>query len=485
MSANGKKRARLAPDKKRRRRQAILMRILVGIVLAGLLVGLFFGVRSAYRRIRGWVDSVMNDPLLESSSVAETTSHVPVETTTVLSADDETVRYAEVLAEASRIAAYYDYDGAIACLQNEKDYARSDLLQKTVQDYLRIKTTLVKTDITKICQLYFRSLIVDPEMAFKSREKDNYNQTMTTVEEFRRILEQLYENGYVLIRLHDMAYTDASGRFVQGAVMLPEGKKPLVLSFDDVSYTDSMKRDGFASRVVLDENGDPACEYINRNGSTSVGEFDAIPILEHFVQEHPDFSYKGARGILALTGYQGVLGYRTGTLYGNPEDPDYKLAYAQINVADERALAYRVINRLKELGWEFASQTWGLINMKKADTERIERDLKRWQDEVGSLLDGGSDILIFPYGLDFGSWRSYSGDDAVCVLLKSMGYRYFCPVDSYNIPWVQFNSGEGYLRQGRVNLDGYALYYRREKLAQFIDAASVFDEARPVPVPEY
>lgn len=33
--------------------------------------------------------------------------------------------------------------------------------------------------------------------------------------------------------------------------------------------------------------------------------------VEAFIQEHPDFSNNGARGILGLTGYNGILGYRT------------------------------------------------------------------------------------------------------------------------------------------------------------------------------
>ena len=486
MSTNGTGRPRTVQDRNRRRRRAILIRILVGIVLVGMTVGAFFGVRAAYRGIRDWVNSVMNDPMLESTSVPpEQTETEPEETTTPLSTEDEQIRYADVLREAAHIAASYDYDGAIACLQAQKDYARSELLQKTVQDYLRTKTTLVKTDITKICHVFFRSLIVEPELAFSSREKNNYNQTMTTAEEFRRILQQMYENGYVLIRLHDMAYMDESGAFVQGAIMLPEGKTPFVLSVDDLSYPEELKREGFASRIVLDGSNNPVCEYVTREGSTVTGEYDVVPILESFIREHPDFSYKGARGVLALTGYEGVLGYRTSTVYDNPEDPAYKPEYAAINMADERAMAAKVLKRLKELGWEFACQSWAHINMQKADQDRLEADILRWRDEVGTLLDGGTDILLFPFGLDFGSWRSYSADDPKYAFLKSVGFRYYCPVDSYTIPWVQFNSSEAYLRQGRVNLDGYALYYRKEKLSVFFNADQVFDSARPVPVPEY
>ena len=40
-------------------------------------------------------------------------------------------------------------------------------------------------------------------------------------------------------------------------------------------------------------------------------ELDATPILDEFVYEHPDFSLNGAKAIFSLTGYCGILGYRT------------------------------------------------------------------------------------------------------------------------------------------------------------------------------
>ena len=45
-----------------------------------------------------------------------------------------------------------------------------------------------------------------------------------------------------------------------------------------------------------------------------------VPLIDAFVKKHPDFSYRGAKGTLALTGYNGVLGYRTSkSQYGDNE----------------------------------------------------------------------------------------------------------------------------------------------------------------------
>ncbi len=95
-------------------------------------------------------------------------------------------------------------------------------------------------------------LVVDPAKAFDGQsDQDGYNQVMTTVEEFKKILQTMYDKGYVLVRLHDLAYetTDETGKTVMkaGDIMLPEGKLPFVMSQDDLCYYPYMDGDGFAS----------------------------------------------------------------------------------------------------------------------------------------------------------------------------------------------------------------------------------------------
>ncbi|MBP3728713.1 MAG: polysaccharide deacetylase [Lachnospiraceae bacterium] len=474
---------KLSPsERQRRRRKAIALRILTGIVVAGLATGLFFAVRAAYRGIRGWVDSVMNDPLLETTTRSASTEASTVPPTT----EDEKARYAQLLNQAEELALSYDYDGAMALIQSHGEFGRSAALQEAYQGYLKIKTTLKKVDISEVYHVFFHSLIVEPDRAFADpADRDGYNQVMTTMDEFNAMMDQMYERGFVLVKLHDMAYTNEQGEFVKGSIFLPEGKKPFVLSVDDVSYYDYMRGDGFASKVLLDSQNQLTCEYVKRDGSVVTGDYDVIPLLERFIRLHPDFSYKGARGCIALTGYEGILGYRTAPMYGDPTHEDYKPEFARINVAQEREEAARVAARMEELGWEFASHSWGHINMDKVDIGWLQNDMTKWKNEVDSLLGNDTDILIFAFGVDFGSWRPYTQEDPKYRLLKSMGFRYFCPVDSFNIPWVQFSASEGFLRHGRVNLDGYEMYYKKDKCDIFFDTETVFDKSRPLPVPTY
>lgn len=131
---------------------------------------------------------------------------------------------------------------------------------------------------------------------------------MTTVSEFKKMIQSMYEKGYVLVSPHDMAVVNDDGTMSRGKIMLPEGKIPFVLSEDDVSYYHYMDDDGFATKLVIDDNGDIKCEYKKADGTVVTGDYDVVPILDSFIKQHPDFSYHGRKGILAMTGYNGVLG---------------------------------------------------------------------------------------------------------------------------------------------------------------------------------
>ena len=103
--------------------------------------------------------------------------------------------------------------------------------------------------------------------------------------------------------------------------MLPQGKIPFVMSLDDLSYYHSYDGRGTATRMIIGEDGKPTCEYVQADGTTVTGSYDCVPLLDDFLEVHPDFSYKGAKGTIALTGYNGILGYRTDYCYRDRVDP--------------------------------------------------------------------------------------------------------------------------------------------------------------------
>lgn len=401
-------------------------------------------------------------------------------------ADDE---IDTLIAQADKIALGYDYDRAEALLNDSGLDLSDSRITEALSRYEEEKSALVPADVKNATHVFFHTLIMDTAKAFDGdHDSFGYNSVMTTKDEFLKILEEMYKRDYVLVRIHDIAYeaTDESGNtsFVWGNVLLPEGKKPFVMSQDDVCYYPYMDDDGFASRIVVGDDGKPTCEMTMNDGSTSRGSYDLVPLLEDFIEEHPDFSYKGARAIIAVTGYEGIFGYRTSSSYA--ESPTYEA---------DREEAARVAQCLRDNGWELASHSWGHLQLGVAsdptkgfaiDKTRFTTDTDKWEAEVESLI-GPTDILIYPFGNDIADWHPYNDENSRFTYLESKGFRYFCNVDASTPSWIQ--KGSNYLRMARRNLDGYRLYEdmvqtdpAKKRLTDLFDAAQIFDAARPTPV---
>ena len=234
----------------------------------------------------------------------------------------------------------------------------------------------------------------------------------------------MYDKGYVMVSVYDMAQAN-EGKIVPGKILLPPGKIPFVLSQDDVCYYHYMDGDGYATKLIVDENGDIKNEYIEDDGSVSVGDYDMVPLIDRFVEEHPDFSYRGAKGIVALTGYNGILGYRTDISYQErPADLDENKVewldnHPDFDLEKEREEARKVAEAMKEGGWLFASHTWGHQNVGDVSLEKLQEDTQKFLDNVSPLI-GGTNIIIFAFGTDLTISEDYSGEKF--EYLKSAGF---------------------------------------------------------------
>ncbi len=388
----------------------------------------------------------------------------------------------QLKANADRLAMMYDYDAAIQLVQSYEGYENETVLTEAIVTYEEQKAACVPwADNTKISHCFFHSLIADTSLALgpNSGTRDGYNRYMTTIEEFEKILQQMYDRGYVLVGIHDISeivvQEDGTEKMVMKKILLPEGKIPFVMSQDDVNYYDYMDGEGFATKIVIGEDGKPTCEYIQKDGTVVTGDYDLVPVLDRFVEAHPDFSYRGAKAILAITGYEGTLGYETAA-YRYDEvkhlvglSADEKKAMLE----SEKEACREVVAALKADGYEFASHSYGHGNMQTNSVEKFKYDMNRWMNEVGSLL-GETDVFIYPFGADICDWRGYQGEKYEYAIAN--GFRYFCNVDSAQY-WVQMKND--YLRQGRINFDGERMMKDPDKLKFFFDVESVLDPTRP------
>ncbi|MBR5509136.1 MAG: polysaccharide deacetylase family protein [Lachnospiraceae bacterium] len=371
---------------------------------------------------------------------------------------EETVE--PLLKEAQELAHGYFYEEALDILNHiPEEFTADKEVTAAITQYTTAQDSFIPYD-QPIRHIFFHSLIVDTSLAFDGDYMENgYNYWMTTADEFKAMLNELYANQYILIDIHDLCeeQTDENGNvtLIAKQPLVPKGKIPLVLSVDDVNYYEYMKNDGFARKLLLDENGDVKNLYIDQNGQESIGDYDVVPILDAFVKEHPDFSLRGVKGIIAETGYEGTLGYRT----HDPENP---------NLEEDKASAKAVADRMRETGWQFAVHGYGHRHTAKISYNTLASDTKKWKEEVGSLV-GDTDIYIYPYGEEV----DYPSDKL--RYLQSEGFRYFCGVWSKAFVSVK----DTYVRQSRCNLDGFTMKTRPEAIADLFDVSRVLDETRP------
>ncbi len=461
------------------------------LVLIPILAVILLGCLAAAIYLPTWLDGPpeLSQPTAPTVTVPPTTAPTETAPPTEAPTPEEAISLME---QASFIAAGYDYEKAITLLKESTYYAQVPEMAELVAQYEAAAKTLVRYPTPeKTPHIFFHSLIADPSRAFDGDgDSGGYNMYMNTVSEFIAIMEQMYAKGYVLVSPYDVAYeyTDETGtHFKYGDIYLPEGKQPFLLSQDDVNYYSYMvgtgdgknstpifadkNGDGFAHKIVIGADGFPTCEYMDKDGNILTGDYDLVPVLEKFIQEHPDFSYRGARAMLGVTGFEGVLGYRT--------KPSYEAAMGADAYATEVQAAKEVVQCLKDHGWLIVSHSYGHPAYGSISASRVAADSDRWENTVQPIV-GDTDIILFPHGSDIHTWHKYPSTNEKFQALYADGYRYFFNVDA-SVYWNQL--GSNYFRGGRRNLDGYRMYYNPEMVADLFDVEAVFDKARPTPVP--
>ena len=381
--------------------------------------------------------------------------------------ESEEASLMEVLQEAERYAKGYNFEDAIAVLNAVPDsMARDARLQEAKERYEKGDSSLVNWtgDIPHLC---FPTLIYDTMMAFDGDAKAaDYNTTLVTCDEFRDILQSLYDKGYMLIDIHSIAamVTDERGTssMEELSLRLPEGKKPIVLSQDNLNYSTVKNGDGIATKLVLDEEGEVKAQYTDGEGHDVAGDYDFIPILDSFIEEHPDFSFKGARGIVSVSGSEGVFGYKISSGEDASAQPSSSLSQGQDQTVKD------IADALRADGWSIACAGWSHSYMNDMSMETFSGEIDDWLRNVGSLT-GPSDILFYPYGAEV----EYPGEKL--DYLVNHGFCYLCGL------WgdTDFRElGDTYLRMTRRFIDGYTLINAPGYFSQFFDAAAIRDDDR-------
>lgn len=448
-----------APANPRRRKRS-QMRIIkedylpVGIAGLALLLCLIFIIGGVVRTIKNNDERKKNEIAASEQAASEAAR---------LEEEARTIRE-----EAAVMAAGYDFDGAIALIDTFSGNIGS--FQELLDDrskYTQMQGQMVEiTDFTNIPNLSFHVLIADSGTAFNSEPYGpKYLQNFVTIDEFSKILEQLYENGYVLVNFDDFIeeIPDGTGdvTFQTKSIKLPTGKKPIMITETLVNYFPYMvdgdddgqpdaDGDGFACKLVV-KDGKITSERVNADGETVYGAYDLVPILEEFIEEHPDFSYRGARATLAVTGSEGIFGYR-------------------LKDEDDIKACKELVQALRDQGYLLACNSYQNISYATINATDIQADLEKWTKNIVPVI-GDVDILVYALGSDIADYNGSKYN-----VMANAGFNYFISNTTNGIPTTDVNVD--FVRQYRIMVTGSMMVNSPEALADFFTVSHILSNDR-------
>lgn len=340
-----------------------------------------------------------------------------------------------------------------SCSFSNVENVFSEFKEEKIREYkeAKSKVELVPYEDGPIYTIFVHPIIVQSEKAFDHDSRHKYmNDWFVTTDEFEKSLNEMYERNYILIKTSDICdFDETDGSIKPKKLRLPKGKKPVIFSIDDLNYYPAMKANGTAQKLYVTEDGTLAdAKLVEGELVADYGE--SIFILENFIKEHPDFSFKGARGVAAVTGYLGVLGYDT----HKKKDANY---------AETVQNAKNVAEKLKEMGWELASHSYEHGSCMTMSAKEMRNDSEAWKNEVEPLI-GKTYIYIYPFGADANSTN--------LKVLKEYGFRFFLSVGK----GVETHIEDNYIALKRRALDGVLWDHRAKN--DFLDVEKVFSTPR-------
>jgi len=302
-----------------------------------------------------------------------------------------------------------------------------------------------------ITHLTFETLMAFPDKALNAKNNNSslYDQTKITPVEFENILHELYKNNYVLVKIEDLC-ENQNNQYIPKTINVPQNKKPLILSFNNVSYKSSYKNSGTVDKIIIDRNNQLATYTTRKSIQDRVmNNNEFIPILENFIKIHPDFSHNSARGIIFLTGENGILGYET----------NHKNSTAK----HEAKRVSEVITKLKTLGWKFGCNNYKYIQENDISDIEFIKQIELWMKEISPII-GDTKLYAYPYGQP-------SNEKFKEQTLINHGFEMYFS-DSLERSLTLDNN---ILKMTRIPINGSTLRNNYKELSDLFDCKTVYD----------
>lgn len=422
------------PNPRRKRRSRLQKMIRAYLPLAGVLALVILFIIFAAGSVRR-SNEKREQARQESIAVSQSLAQVQLEL-------EQAAK--ELVKEADKLAASCEFDKALEMLDTfEGNPDEFDVIVAAKQRYQTGDSALVAVeDIRQVKCLSFGSLIRNPEIAFTGDTGEDNRYSYISTAEFTRILQELYDNGYMLVDIYDLFTTtkaeDGSTLIVKNELKLPEGKKPIMLVNTQPS--------GYQNKLVLDDNGYFTSVYTDENGSIT-GSFDFVPLLEDFIRSNPGFSYKGSRAMLALTAHNGLFGY----------------------ALTETTEITNTAEALKELGYVLAGNTFSNAAYGKISLLELVDDISNWNVTATPLL-GETQVLVYARSSDIDDGKeSYSGKKY--EKLYEAGFRYYFGTCYNSNPWMDITDNT--VRLGRIMVTGNNLKNSAALYEGLFDASKI------------
>lgn len=259
----------------------------------------------------------------------------------------------------------------------------------------------------------------------------NTDATKMRLADFRAQLQILYDNGFSLIPLKS---------WLDGNFTVPEGKKPLVITLDDL---------WFGNQIYIQDDGTPS-------------EYSGIGVLWQFSQEHPDFGFHAA--LFAINGDKYYPEKQVGDAFYAADNVDFFTKSWHIKLGN--TIAWAMENGLEVYSHTF-THPW---NWPQIDNAEIEKQLDQndnWLREY--LREAGREDLIPKLdnmiALPEGKWpESDSGKQTVLNYKNTEEKPLLAVVEAYNMDAAQltpsvFNEKFDPFHIARITASSYMIQY--------------------------
>lgn len=222
--------------------------------------------------------------------------------------------------------------------------------------------------------------------------------------EFKNELQTLYDNDFTVVSLYD---------WINGTWSVPIGRRPLIITIDDVWYADTL--------------------FINEDGAPS--NLSGLGILYDFYQEHPDFGYHAA--VFAVNGDKYYAEKQVGDDFFVSDNATWTTPSWRIKLGN--TIAWAIDHGIEVYNHTLNHYVLTDVKDKKIQKQLIDNDvvLRNFLTEAGrgDLIPTLNNMIALPEG----KWpASQSGKNVILNYKNPEGEPVLAVMEAYNLDAVQF-----------------------------------------------